>query len=129
MPHVAPLTAQAEGGRLVADSNVKVTTRIPGVRIAYVGDRPGSIERIRDFCQRRGADFVYHDGGIEESPARLDQLLGRADVIFYPVDCISHEAALHLKAHCKLSEKVSIPLRNASISAFRRAVRNWCGLT
>jgi hypothetical protein len=45
------------------------------------------------------------------------------------VDCISHEAALHLKAHCKRAEKSSIPLRNASISAFRRAIKSWCGLS
>lgn len=111
------------------DSNVAVITRIPGVRIAYVGGRPGVVERIEEFCTMRGATFAHHDGGLEESPARLDQILTGADVIFYPVDCISHEAVLHVKAHCKRSETPAIPLRNASISTFRGAIRAWCGLT
>jgi hypothetical protein len=110
-------------------SNVTVITRIPGVHIGYVGGRPGPIERIREFCEKRGAAFIYHDGGLEASPARLDELLERADVVFYPVDCISHEATLHLRAHCRRADKPSIPVRNASISAFRRAIKSWCGLT
>ena len=110
-------------------NNVQVITRIPGVRIGYVGARPGSIERIRDFCEKRGAVFLDYDGGLEGSPLRLDQLLDRADVIFYPADCVIHEATLHVKAHCKRADKPSIPLRNASISTFRRAMKSWCGLT
>src|SRR5262245_14021280 len=110
-------------------NNVTVIMRVTGVHIAYVGGRPGPLERIRDFIEKRGARFLHHDGGLEESPVRLDQLLQRADVVFYPVDCISHEAAVHLKAHCKRTETPAIPLRNASISAFRRAIKSWCGLT
>jgi hypothetical protein len=53
--------------------------------------------------------FLDHDGGLEESPLRLDQLLERADVIFYPVDCVSHEATLHVKAHCQRAYKPSAP--------------------
>lgn len=110
------------------DDETALSLRIPGVCFAYVGGRPGPRERIREFCERRGANFIEHDGGLEESPVRLDQLLERADIVLYPVDCISHEAALHLKAHCKRAEKPFIPLRNSSISEFRRAVKSWCGL-
>lgn len=110
------------------DDETALSLRIPGVCFAYIGGRPGSRERIREFCESRGAIFIGHDGGLEESPVRLDQLLERADIVLYPVDCISHEAALHLKAHCKRAEKPFIPLRNSSISEFRRAIKSWCGL-
>ena len=124
-PEAAPLPASDPAP---AASTVEVITRIPGVSIAYVGGRPGAVERIRDFCEKRGATFIPHDGGLEESPVRLDEMLERADVVFYPVDCISHEAAQHLKSHCKRTEKPFIPLRNASVSAFRRGIKSWCGL-
>ncbi|HEX7073410.1 MAG TPA: DUF2325 domain-containing protein [Hyphomicrobiaceae bacterium] len=111
------------------DGDAETDLQIPGVRLAYVGGRPGSRERIREFCEKRGATLIDHDGGLEESPVRLDQLLERADVVFYPVDCISHEAAQHLKSHCKRAEKPFIPLRNSSISEFRRALKSWCGVS
>lgn len=111
------------------DGDAETDLQIPGVRLAYVGGRPGPRERIRNFCQKRGATLIDHDGGLEESPVRLDQLLERADVVFYPVDCISHEAAQHLKSHCKRTEKPFIPLRNSSISEFRRAIKSWCGVS
>ena len=88
-----------------------------------------TIERIRDYWEGRGAVFMHH--GCEAEPSRmpLDQLLERADIVFYPFACISPEAALRLKAFCKRIDKPLVPLHNAGMSGLRRALESWCPLT
>lgn len=125
----APGASQETPPRIVHTAQVTAITRIPGVRIVYVGGRPGVIDHIRDFCTLRGAVFQHHDGGIEQSPVRLTEVLSSADVVFFPVECVSHEAVLHLKAHCKSRNIPLVPLRNASLSTFRSGMRTWCGLS
>lgn len=101
---------------------------LSGLRMLYVGGRRGAVRRIDELLAGSGALLAHHDGGIEDSPVRLEQMLVGADLVFYPVDTVSHEAVIRIKAHAKESGKPAIPLRAASVSAFRRALRAWCGL-
>lgn len=128
-----PRKGQASGERLAgrtASANAAADTvepaRIPGVRIAYIGGRPEPIEGIRDYWEGRGAMFMHHEE--ERSRVPFDQVLARADVVFYPVDCIGPEAALRLQAFCDRMEKPLIPLHNAGMSGLHRALENWCPL-
>jgi hypothetical protein len=91
--------------------------RLDGVTVLYVGGRPNQIAQLRGSAERLGASFLHHDGGVESHTSLLPGLANRADVVLFPVDCISHEAANAVKALCRQAAKRYIPLRSASITS------------
>ena len=90
--------------------------------ILCVGGRRGLSDRYRQVVEAAGGEFLHHDGGIEHSDHRLNQLLQRADQVVCPVDCVSHQATRCVKDHCKRSGLPCLFLESASVSAFSRAL-------
>ena len=84
--------------------------------ILYVGGRPNQIPQMKALVERTGARFLHHDGGIEHSSSLLPGLISRADVLLFPIDCISHDAVATLKRLCRQLEKPYLPLRTASLA-------------
>jgi hypothetical protein len=82
----------------------------------YVGGRPNQIPQLKALVERTGARFLHHDGGIEHSSSLLPGLISRADVLLFPIDCISHDAVATLKRLCRQLEKPYLPLRTASLA-------------
>jgi hypothetical protein len=68
------------------------------------------------LVERTGARFLHHDGGIEHSSSLLPGLISRADVLLFPIACISHDAVATLKRVCRQLEKPYLPLRTASLA-------------
>jgi Uncharacterized protein conserved in bacteria (DUF2325) len=80
---------------------------------------------MKELIESVGARFLHHDGGIEHSSGLLPGLVGRADRVFFPIDCISHEAATAIKRACRQTGKMYEPLRTASLTClFSALVRN-----
>ena len=101
-----------------------------GRRVAYVGGRAGIVSHFRALVERLNGHFVYHDGGIEDHEGQLGRILGQADVVLCPVDCVSHRASLRAKTFCKRTAKPFVPLRSAGLSSFvtgLRRVTEWNG--
>jgi hypothetical protein len=98
-------------------------TRLDGVVVLYVGGRPNQIAGLRAAAERSGATFLHHDGGVENHSNLLPGLISRADGVLFPVDCVSHEAALAVKALCRQSGKRFVPLRSASVTALLAALQ------
>jgi hypothetical protein len=48
----------------------------------------------------------------------LPGLVSQADVVYFPVDCISHSAAEKVKKLCQRLAKTWAPLRSASLASF-----------
>jgi uncharacterized protein DUF2325 len=65
---------------------------------------------------RTNGRFLHHDGGLEHNAALIPGLVSRADIVLFPVDCISHDAAAAVKRSCRLMEKRYLPLRTASLA-------------
>src|SRR5262249_40896629 len=84
--------------------------------------RPHQVDHLRAVSERAAARFLHHDGGIDERSGLLPGLISRADIALFPVDCISHEAALLVKRLCRQSGKPWIPLPSATVTAFLAAV-------
>lgn len=75
--------------------------KLAGKKVLYVGGRCNLAAHYKSLARRFGCDLVHHDGGVEQSPHRLYNLLSSADAVVCPVDCVSHEACALVKRACK----------------------------
>lgn len=98
--------------------------RLDGVVLLYVGGRPNLVAQMRAAVERTGATFLHHDGGVENHPNLLPGLASRCDLVLFPVDCISHDAANAAKSLCRQAGKRFIPLRSASITSLLTALHD-----
>ncbi len=98
---------------------------LTGLTILYVGGKPHQVARLRSLVAQASGDFIHHDGGIEERSELLPGLVSRATAAFFPVDCISHRAALLLKRLCQQAGKPYVPLRSAGVASMIRALRAY----
>jgi hypothetical protein len=96
-------------------------SRLDGITLLYVGGRPHHIARLRAGTEGAGGTFLHHDGGNEHHLNLLAGLASRADLVVFPVDCISHHAAQVAKQLCRQSGKQFIPLRSASVASLLAA--------
>src|SRR5262249_32865922 len=92
--------------------------------LLYVGGRPNQIAHLRSIAEDLGGALLHHDGGVEHNPDLLPGLTSRADVVLFPVDCVSHEAVLIVKRLCRQADKRFIPLRSAGATSFLAALRS-----
>jgi hypothetical protein len=95
---------------------------LSGSPLLYVGGRAHQIPQIKGLIERAGARFLHHDGGIEQSSGLLPGLVGRADRVFFPIDCISHDAAATIKRLCRASGRSYEPLKTASLACLLAAL-------
>jgi hypothetical protein len=112
--HVAGLLEPATAGN--------GTPEFSGRTILYVGARVHQIPQFKALVERTGARFLHHDGGIEHSSTLLPGLVSRADHLFFPIDCISHDAASTIKRLCRQLVKPYHPLRTASLATLVSAL-------
>ena len=102
-----------EGG-----SDAAALPPLQGRRVVYVGGRPQSTQMLARLVAAAGGELLAHDGGIEDRKSMLASLLPRADMVVFPVDCISHNA-MHVTR--QLAARAGIPchpVRNAGIASF-----------
>jgi len=93
-----------------------------GLSLLYVGGRPSQLGHLRSLGEQLGAHFLHHDGGVEDRSGLLAGLVSRADIVMFPVDCVSHEAALMVKRLCRQAAKPFLPLRSAGLGSFVAAL-------
>jgi predicted nuclease with TOPRIM domain len=95
-----------------------------GKCILYVGGKPSVISRCREMVEHYGGEFIHHDGGKEESLTRLPAILHRADAIFCPLDCVSHNACLSVKKMSQRHQKPFLLLKSSGLSSFLKGVND-----
>jgi hypothetical protein len=91
-------------------------------RILYLGGRAGLVPHLREVASIRAAAFLHHDGGIEDSLHRIEEMIEHCDAVVCPVDCVSHGACRMAKAACQRLNKRFLPIASASRSGFERAL-------
>lgn len=97
---------------------------LPPACVLYVGGRPGSVDQIRALLDEAGGRLLAHDGGRHDNPSLLPGLIGQADRVVFPVDCVSHDAALTVKRLCRQLGKAWAPLRSSGLASFLAAIQN-----
>jgi hypothetical protein len=95
---------------------------LDGITVLYVGGRPTQVPHLRQAAASRGANLLHHDGGIEDNDLMLAGLVSRADLVFFPVDCVSHAAVGTVKRTCRNAGKTYRPLRSAAVTSFIAAL-------
>lgn len=92
--------------------------------VLYVGGRPNQVPALKAAVERLGGKLLHHDGGVEHHVGLLLGFVSRADIIAFPVDCISHDAASSVKFHCQQRGKVFLPLRSSGLTSLIAGLRN-----
>lgn len=134
------LSAECEALELMLESRVPgavpptTVDHVPmidlgGQRIAYVGGRASLIGHFRNLIEQSNGELVHHDGGVDDSTGRLGRILGQADAVLCPVDCVSHGACLLAKQFCKRRQKPFVALRSAGLSSFVGGLRQVAATT
>jgi hypothetical protein len=95
---------------------------LAGAAILYVGGRANQIPQLRALVESSGGEFLNHDGGLEQSLGQLPGLVSRADVVFFPADCVSHSAVAAVKRVCRQTATPYAPLRSASLACLMAAL-------
>lgn len=90
--------------------------------VLCVGGRPHVIPIYRELIEQTGAQFMHHDGGLEDNPGRLDHTLAAADLVICQAGCISHDAYWRVKQHCKRSNKPCVFVETPSKHALEKAL-------
>lgn len=91
-----------------------------GKTVLYVGGQHKMISRYRELVEKFGGRFLHHDGGKEDARRLLPQLLGGADMVFCPVDCVSHDACRCVKNMCKQYQKPFVMMRSSGLSSLAK---------
>lgn len=94
--------------------------------ILCVGGRPASVPAYRQAIERTGGRFLHHDGGDEDSAAKLDATLAAADLVICQAGCVSHDAYWRVKDHCKRTGKRCVFVETPSRAALERALGEVC---
>jgi hypothetical protein len=92
--------------------------------VLCVGGRPASVPTYRRLVEDTGGRFMHHDGGDEDSDAKLDATLAAADLVICQTGCISHSAYWRVKDHCKRTGKRCVFVETPSRAGLERALRS-----
>lgn len=116
--------AALEASLAPAVSPASAPPDLNGAALLYVGGRTGHVAGLRSIAERFSASLLHHDGGLETSTTQLAGLIARAEMVFFPVDCVSHDAMHLVKRLCRQAGRPYLPLRSASLTTFLAALRN-----
>jgi uncharacterized protein DUF2325 len=97
--------------------------------VLYVGGRHHQVPQLKGLVEGANGRLLHHDGGVEHNAAMIPGLVSRADIVVFPVDCISHEAAIAVKRSCRLMEKRYVPLRTSSRACLLTGLAAAQGMT
>ena len=95
---------------------------LAGLSVLYVGGRTDRLGHLRALSEQHGVTFLSHDGGVDDRSGLLVGLVSRADIVMFPVDCVSHEAVTIVKRLCRQLAKRYAPLRSSGTSSFVAAL-------
>ena len=122
-----PPSSGAGGGGAAAAAASTDQALLSDRAVLCVGGRPASVPLYRHIVERNGGRFLHHDGGEQESVARLESTLSAADLVICQTGCISHDAYWRVKHHCKRTGKRCVFVDNPGGASLKRALEQLQG--
>lgn len=120
----ALLPAAGASPAIRPDEHLPAADGLRDKSVLCVGGRPGIVPIYRQLIERTGGHFLHHDGGEEESAARLDASLAAADLVICQTGCVSHGAYWRVKDHCKRTGKRCVFVEKPSASSLARCLKD-----
>ncbi|MES2718255.1 MAG: DUF2325 domain-containing protein [Pseudomonadota bacterium] len=114
--------AEAGHGSSAPDADPPAPVRLDNHAVLCVGGRASAVPLYRLIVERSGARFMHHDGGEQDSSARLDATLAAADLVICQTGCVSHNAYWRVKDHCKRTGKRCVFVETPSTAGLKRAL-------
>ncbi len=114
--------ADAGNGGSALGNGAPVPVRLDNHAVLCVGGRASAVPLYRLIVERSGARFMHHDGGEQDSSARLDATLAAADLVICQTGCVSHNAYWRVKDHCKRTGKRCVFVETPSTAGLKRAL-------
>ncbi len=105
-----------------ADVTTEAPAQLENQAVLCVGGRPASVPIYRQLIEGTGGRFLHHDGGEEDSDAKLDATLAAADLVICQTGCVSHNAYWRVKDHCKRTGKRCVFVESPSGAGLKRAL-------
>jgi hypothetical protein len=115
------LVRQVPEGQPSSDRSIDLS----GVSILYVGGRTNNIVQLRMLSEECGAAFLHHDGGVDDRSGLLASQVAQADLVYFPVDCVSHNAVAVVKRMARQLGKPYVALRSSGLTSFISALRRY----
>jgi Uncharacterized protein conserved in bacteria (DUF2325) len=113
------LARQFPDGQPSSDRSIDLS----GVTILYVGGRTTNVVQLRMLSEEYGAMFLHHDGGVDDRSGLLASHVAQADLVYFPVDCVSHTAVVVTKRMAQKLGKPYVALRSSGLTSFVSALR------
>lgn len=104
------------------EPNAGVAELLHDRAVLCVGGRTAVVPAYRALIERTGGRFMHHDGGDEDSAAKLDATLSAADLVICQTGCISHDAYWRVKDHCKRTGKRCVFVETPSAASLQRTL-------
>jgi hypothetical protein len=109
-------------GQSATETDPPAQVRLDNHAVLCVGGRASAVPLYRLIVERSGARFIHHDGGTQDSSARLDATLAAADLVICQTGCVSHNAYWRVKDHCKRTGKRCVFVESPSTAGLKRAL-------
>ncbi len=94
-----------------------------GKTVALIGGLTKASIHYEEAIHQLGGSCVRHDGNAHQGHCKLAKVIRQADVVFCPVDCVSHGTATSTKKLCRTLDKPCYFLRSSGISHIREKLR------
>ncbi len=93
---------------------------LKGKNIALIGGVESLVPCYRETVKSFGGVFYHHCGRCSADKKEIEELVGKADALFCPVDMNSHNACRYAKKACKFRNKPCYFLKSSGLTAFRK---------
>ncbi|MBI9109448.1 MAG: DUF2325 domain-containing protein [Spirochaetales bacterium] len=94
-----------------------------GKRVLLVGGRLSMVPHCKSVVESMEGEFLYHDGGKEQSRLTLRSLAFSSDIVICALDCVSHDATRCVKKICSGGRQKIIMIKNSGLSTFTKELR------
>ena len=99
---------------------------LEGIKVGFVGGLNSLVPYYKQTVECLGGVFYNHcEEKSSSTKGEMQSLVEKADVIFCPIDMISHGACRYVKNACKYRNKPCCFLRSSSLSMFRRELLDF----
>ena len=94
-----------------------------GKRVALIGGLTRASGHYEQTISELGGLCMRYEGSANQGHKKLARIIRQADVVFCPVDCVSHGTASAAKKLCRSLDKPCHFLRSSGISHLRQKLR------